>query len=354
MSLVPGVHMTPLRVSAAYEPGRRPATLARRIGASLIDWFLLLPVAVVLGLVHAALDRAGLAGPFAAALLFSIVLTLHWLHALVFDGGSGAGTAGKRLVGLLVIDGATGEALGAGPAVVRRVLGDLSVFGAFAAALVLTSWRQHGLFALFPTVPYVAADYGVLVLWLSVFLAPVVGYRVVAAARQWVHDRAVGAVVVRLMPQPPSLEARPVPPLPYGAGGAGAGAGADLPAVPAYAVRPVAQAVRDGFLATAAAATRSAAPRAVPIGRAAPMPLVSSLARGASRRTVPGPGPDSDAGDDPAVPTRPDPAPRTMERLPASPAVADAVDEADVSDEAPVVDSPRRGSEVTPPPLPGS
>ena len=214
----------PRRVGAAYQSGRTPATVAARVGAQLIDWFLLLPLwlSAILLLAAFTASPVGFGGPLPPLAAFAAVLSVHWLHSLALEGGAAAATLGKRLVGLQVVTGSAGVPLGAGPAFVRRALSDVWFFGGIWCAVRLTSLRQYGGF--FEADPFTGIDWGILVVFVLVFYVPWVAYRASAFACQWPHDRICNAVVVWRVKQPVVIEARPVAPLPPAAPLAGTAA----------------------------------------------------------------------------------------------------------------------------------
>ena len=186
----------PMRVAGVFRLGE-PAGFLNRLAAALIDCLVVAPFGVVVLLAAVAISRATggevqLHPAFGALLL----LLVHWTHALVLEGGPRGGTLGKQFLGLQVCDGESGEVAGHGPALARHLCLELWCLGSVCASFLLTARRQTGYFESLDV--YESIDWMVFVGFALAFVAPVFGYRAMADARQWPHDRIAGTVVVSL------------------------------------------------------------------------------------------------------------------------------------------------------------
>ena len=197
----------PIRVQGVSHLGE-PAGFLIRLGAACIDSLLVIPFGVVLLLGAILVFRvSGGDVQLHPALGALLLLLVHWAHALILEGGPHGGTLGKQFLRLQVCDGASGEVAGHGAALGRHLCLEIWCLASVCLSFLLTARRQTGYFVSLDV--YEPRDWLVFVGFVAAFLAPVFGYRGIAAARQWPHDRIAGTVVVRLATVvPPIVERR--------------------------------------------------------------------------------------------------------------------------------------------------
>jgi uncharacterized RDD family membrane protein YckC len=109
-----------------------------RLAAYLIDQFLLLVVAYIIGAIGLALSESD-----AISLLFITLLLVPWFYEAGMTASKMRGTFGKRIVGLQVLSD-TGEQLTFGPASWRYGLKIISIILTLGLVTVPAGIRQDG------------------------------------------------------------------------------------------------------------------------------------------------------------------------------------------------------------------